>query len=168
MSEDTFGGADEVITVLSMSGQGDDDGSGVGQRTLLGHGCPPNDPGALEVKEEEDAAKEALDASTFTQVSTGPGGWEARAALSAFGVPRNDGGGAEGGVNPGDQGETSLGSIKADNAGTAIVEGDDGGKEGLGKGGIMTVRRCDAEEGRQTGPRQSTVWTRKPRSRAVA
>jgi len=149
VSKDAFGRAEEVIAALGMNGKGDDDRGGVGQRTLLGNGCPPDDPGALEVKEEEDAAKEALDTAAFTQIGTGPGGREARAVRGAFRMPGKDGGGPAGGMDPGDQRAAPVGGIKADDTGTTAVESDNGGKEGLSKGLTMTVGGRDTEERRE-------------------
>jgi hypothetical protein len=46
------------------------------------------------MKEEEDAPKKAFDGTAFASFLFGPGGWQARAVLLPFGVPRDDGNGS--------------------------------------------------------------------------
>lgn len=53
--------------------QSDDDGRRVGQGDLSSHGGPSRKRWALEAKEEEDAAKEALDGTALAQFLLGPG-----------------------------------------------------------------------------------------------
>jgi len=147
VSKDTFGGADEVVAALGMGGKSDNNGGGVGQSDLLRHGGPTDDAGTLEVEEEKDAAEEALNAAALAEILAGPGRWEAGAFPGTLGIPGDDGGGAEGGVDPGDESEAPVGGIEADDAGATIVERDDGGEQRLGERGIVSVRGSDAEEG---------------------
>ena len=55
------------------------------------------------MKEEKDAAKEALDAAAFAQFRFRPGGRQAGAVLLAFGVPGYDGYSAKRGMDPADE-----------------------------------------------------------------
>ena len=50
-----------------LSSECDDDGGGVGQSDLLCDGRPATERGALQVKEEKEAAKEAFDATALAQ-----------------------------------------------------------------------------------------------------
>lgn len=149
MSKDAFGGADKVIATVGVSGKGDHDGGGVGESDLLGHGGPPHDTRALEVKEQENAPKEALDTPAFTQLVPCPGGRKDRTILGPFGIPGDDGGGPERGVDPGNKGVPPVGGVEAHDAGPAVVERDDGGEKRLGEGGIVAIGGGDTEERRQ-------------------
>jgi len=74
------------------------------------------------MKEEKNASKEALDATAFPEFFFGPGRRETGAILLTLGIPRNDGYGSKYGMNPGNEAQTPIGSIQADDAGTDLVE----------------------------------------------
>ena len=57
-----------------LGSQSDDDGSRVGEGDLPNHGRSPKQRWTLEVKEEENPAKEAFNATAFAQFLFGPGG----------------------------------------------------------------------------------------------
>jgi len=151
VGEDTGGGADEVRTTGIVGAEGDDDDGGVGQGDLAGDGRPAGEGRPLQAEEQEDAAEEARDGATLAEVILGPGGRQARAVLAALGVEGDDGGGADDGVNPGDERRPPLGGVKADDAWAEGVEGDSGGEQGLGKRGVVAIGRSQAEEERQAG-----------------
>jgi len=50
---------------VGMGGEGNDGGGGIGEGNLLDDGRPADDPGALQVEEEEEAAEEAPDPGAF-------------------------------------------------------------------------------------------------------
>ena len=74
------------------------------------------------MKEEKNAAKEAFDGTTLAQFLSCPGGRQAGAILLTLGIPRNDSFGTKDGMNPGDEAQTPLGSIQANNTGTDVRE----------------------------------------------
>jgi len=78
--------------------------------------------GALPPEKEKDTAKEAFDAAAFSEFFFGPGRRQARAVFLAFGVPRNYGDGAKGFMNPVDEAQAPIGSIKANDPWTNAVE----------------------------------------------
>ena len=63
------------------------------------------------MKEEEDAAKEAFDGSALTEFLFGSGGWQAGSVLLLLGSPGDDGGGMQGGVDPGDEAQAPISGV---------------------------------------------------------
>src|SRR5579871_770518 len=103
MSENAMGRADEIGAAGLMGGQGHDDGGGEGERNSARDGRPASQGRALEGKDTEEAPEEALDGAALGQLGGRPGGSEAGEVLGALGIERDDGAGAERGVDPGDQ-----------------------------------------------------------------
>ena len=100
MSENTLRRTDEIRAASLLSGQPNDDGSGVGQGDLRGNLGPATQRWTLQVKEEKNAAKEAFDGTAFAKFFVGPGGRQAGTILLAFRIPRNDRNGSKYGMNP--------------------------------------------------------------------
>ncbi len=76
----------------------------------------------MEMKEQKDTAKEALDAAAFAQFRFRPSGRQAGAVLLAFGVPGHDSHRSEGGVDPGDEAQPPIGGVQADHARANVVQ----------------------------------------------
>ena len=76
----------------------------------------------MQAKKEEDAAKEAFDGSALPQFFLGPGWWQARAVLLAFGVPGENGSGSQRGMDPADQLQSPLARIQPDDTRADMVE----------------------------------------------
>jgi len=91
------------------------------------------------MKEQQDAAKEALDAAAFAQFLFRPSRREAGAVLLAFGVPRHDGHSSERGVDPADEAQPPIGGIQANDARAKVVEMHRPLQERAGKWRIMDV-----------------------------
>jgi len=151
VGEDAGGGADKVGTAGVVGNERDDDDGGVGQGDLAGHGGPTREGRALQAEEQEDAAEEALNAAPLAQPVLGPGEREAGAVFGGLGIEGDDGGGADDGMDPCDKREPPIGGVEAHHAGAQGVEGDGGGEQGLGEGGVVAVGRGDAKEDGQAG-----------------
>jgi hypothetical protein len=67
MSENTLGRANELRTPNVLSSQSDDNGSRIGQSDPSRHGRPSQERRTLEVKEGQDAAKEAFNGGALAQ-----------------------------------------------------------------------------------------------------
>ncbi len=76
----------------------------------------------METEKEKGTAKEAFDAAAFSEFFFGPGRRQARAVFLAFGVPPNHGDGAKSFMNPVDEAQAPIGSIKANDTGTNAGE----------------------------------------------
>jgi hypothetical protein len=148
MSKDALGGADKVIATVGVSGTGDHDGGGVGESALLGRGGPPHDTRALEMKEQDNAAKEALATPAFPHLVPCPGGRTGRTVLGPLGIPGDDGGGPARGVDAGHTGVPPIGGGEAHDAGPAVVARDDGGAKRRGEGGSVASGGGATEERR--------------------
>ena len=151
MGEDAGGRADEVGAAGVVGNEGDDEDGGVGEGDLAGHGRPAGERRTLQAEEEEDAAEEAFDAAALAQLVLGPGGREAGEVFGRFRVEGDDSDSAKGGVDPRDQGASPLGGVEAYHAGVQVIEGDSGGEQGLGTGGVVAIGRGNAEEEGQAG-----------------
>src|SRR5438874_2277492 len=137
---------------MSLPGsQSNHDGGRIGQGHLLDNGGPARVRRPLQMKEEEDTAKEAFNRTAFAQFLFGPGGWQTGAVLLSLGIPRNDRHGSQRGVDPVDELKAPIGGIQADDAWTKAIETDGQFQQGAGKGSIMTVGRGDQEMHGQTG-----------------
>jgi|GEM_PF-2911480 len=91
------------------------------------------------MKEQEDAAKEALDAAAFAQFRFGPSGRQAGAILLAFGIPGHDGHGSQHAVDPTDEAQPPIGGIQADHARANVVEAHGPLQERTGKRRVMEI-----------------------------
>ncbi len=112
------------------------------------------------MKEEEDAAKEAFDATTFAQFLFGPSGRQTGAILLPLGVPGDDGHSTQGGMDPGDEAQPPIGSIQTDHARANLVETHRPRQEWTSEGRIMDVGGESRKKSGKPEPRQSKVWTR--------
>jgi hypothetical protein len=74
------------------------------------------------MKEEKNATKEAFDTAAFAQFFPGPSWRQAGTVLLVFGIPRNDGDSTKNGVNPGNETQTPICSVQANDTGTNLVE----------------------------------------------
>ena len=63
------------------------------------------------MEEEKNATKEPFDATPFAQLLFGPRGRQTGAIFLAFGIPGNHGYRAQGGMNPSDELQATIGSI---------------------------------------------------------
>ncbi len=132
-----------------LSSQRNNNGSGVGQSDLRDDGRPATQRRTLQSKEEEDPSEEAFDAGAFSQLVSGPGGWEAGAVFLAFGIPGDDGDGSQHGVDLGDQAQTPIACIQADDARMDVVKAERPFQQRAGKGRIMDVGWGEQKEKRQ-------------------
>lgn len=66
-----MGKADEIMTSSLMSSQPDGDGGGVRQSDVDGDGWPATERGSLQVKKEENPAKEAFDGGALAYPRSG-------------------------------------------------------------------------------------------------
>ena len=146
MGEDAGGGADEVGTASVVGAERDDDDGGVGQGDLTGDGRPAGERGALQAEEQENAAEEAFDTGALAQLLLRPGGRQAGAILEALGIEGDDGGGADDGVDPGDERGAPLSGVETDDTRPEGIEGDGGLEQGRGEGGVVAVGGGEAEE----------------------
>ena len=101
MGEDAGGGADEVGTAGVVGDERDDNDRSVGQGDLAGDSRPAGKGWALQAKEQENAAKEALDTGAPAQLGARPSGRQAGAVFEALGIEGDDGGGADDGAGDG-------------------------------------------------------------------
>src|SRR5258708_4061286 len=146
MSENPLRRADEVRTASLLSSQSNDNGSRVRQGDLRGNGGPTRQWWTLEMKEEENVSKEALDTAALAQCFFGPGRRQTGAVFLTFGMPRNDGNGTQDGVDPHDQAQPPIGCIQADDTGTDVVEPHSPCQQWLCKGSIMGIGRQEQKE----------------------
>jgi hypothetical protein len=72
------------------------------------------------MKEKKNPSKEALDATTLAEFFSGPGRRQAGAILLVFGIPRDDS--TKHSMNPGNEAQTPIGCIQADNTEMDLVE----------------------------------------------
>jgi hypothetical protein len=105
-----------------LSSEPNNDRSGIGQGNLGSNLRPATERRALEMKKEKNPPKEAFDATAFAKFFFGPGRWQTGAVLLIFGIPRDDSDGTKHGMNPGDEAQTPIGSVQADDTGTDLVE----------------------------------------------
>src|SRR5437764_344001 len=109
----------------------------------------PHSGGRGLVEEQEDAAKKAFDRTALAKFLFRPGGRQAEAVLLPFGIPGNDGGGVQGGVDPGDETQSPIGGIQTDDAWVDLIEMGDPFQERAGEGSIMDVSWRKQEENGQ-------------------
>jgi hypothetical protein len=106
------------------------------------------------VEEQEDAAKEAFDGTALAEFLFGPGGRQARAVLLPFGVPGNDRDCMEGSVDPGDEAQSPIGGVQANDARADLIETHSPFQEGAGEWSIMDVgggeQKADGQAGAAT------------------
>ena len=108
----------------------------------------PDRGGRGLVKEQEDAAKKAFDRTALAKFLFRPGGRQAEAVLLPFGIPGNDGGGVQGGVDPGDEPQSPIGGVQADNARANGIEAHSPFQQRTSERSIMDVGgRKQKEEG---------------------
>jgi hypothetical protein len=69
----------------------------------------------LQVKKEEDAAKEALDGTALAEFFFGPGWWQAGAVLVAFGIPGDDRDSVEARMDPSNEAQAPIGVVRGFN-----------------------------------------------------
>jgi len=150
VSEDARGGTNKVGTASVVGDERDNDDGSVGQGDLTGDGRPHGEGRALQAEEQEDTPEEALDAGALAEFVLGPGGREAGAVFEEFGIEGDDGGGADDGVDPGDERGSPIGGVEADDTWPEGIEGNGSGEQGLGEGGVVAVGRGEAEEHGQT------------------
>src|SRR5436309_15094247 len=99
------------------------------------------------MKEEEDAAKEAFDGTTFAQFLFGPGGRQTGAIFLPFGVPRDDSYCAQDRMDRGGEAQTPIGGIHADNTRADLIETHVRCQQRLGKRSIEDMSgRTEREE----------------------
>ena len=103
------------------------------------------------MKEEEEAAKEALNAAALAQFVAGPGGRHAGADFQDLGDPGDHGDGKKGGMDPGNEAQAPIGGIQADNAGADGIEAHGPFQQRARKGGIMHIGRREQVENGQAG-----------------
>jgi len=149
MSENPLRRADQIETASLLGSESHDDGGSIGQSDLRDDGRPARERGPLQMKEEEDTAKEAFDATAFAQFFFRLGGRQTGAVLLPFGVPWHDGDRPEHRVDPTDEPQSPIGSIQADDPGTDVVEVKCPFQQWACKGGIMDVGWRDEKMERQ-------------------
>src|SRR5437660_8293636 len=103
MSENPFRRTDEIRTACLLSSKANNDGSGIGQSHLGSDLRPARQRRTLEMKKEENAAKEAFDGAPLAEFISGPGGRQAGAVFQVLGIERHNGDGPKHGMNPGNQ-----------------------------------------------------------------
>ena len=79
----------------------------------------------------------------------GPGRWQAGAIALPLGIPGDHRHRSQHRMNPGDQAQSPIPRIQADDAGAQPIEQDRPGKQGSGKGGIMDIGGREQKEQRQ-------------------
>ena len=94
-----------------MSSQPNDNGSSIGQSDLRSNFGPATQRWALEMKEEKNASKEALDATAFAKFFLGPVRRQTGTVLLVFGIPRDDRYSTKYGMNPGNEAQTPIGCM---------------------------------------------------------
>src|SRR5260221_1623077 len=122
-----------------LSSKSDNIGGRVGQGDLSGEGRPATQRGALQVKKEEHAAKEAFDGAAFAEFFFSPGGRKAGAVFLSFGIPGNDGNCAQDRMDPDDEAKTPVGGIQADDARVDLIQAHGPFQEGSGAASIVEV-----------------------------
>ena len=103
------------------------------------------------MKKEKEAAKEAFDRTALAQFLFGPGGRQARAVLLPLGIPRDDRDSMQGGMDPGDEAQSPIGSIQADHARADLIEAQRPLQQGTCERGVMHIGRREQKEERQAG-----------------
>src|SRR5438445_2248623 len=93
VSQDAFGGADQVGTAGLVGGEGDNDGRGEGQGHGTGDRRPAGEGGTLPEEDAEETAKEALDGRALAEFRGRPGRGETGEVLGGLGVEGDDGDG---------------------------------------------------------------------------
>ena len=94
MSQDPLGRADQIRTARVLSSECD--------------GRPATERGALQVKEEKEAAKEAFDGTALAQFLFGPSGRQTGSIFLPLGIPRNDGDSTKHSMNPGNETQAEV------------------------------------------------------------
>lgn len=90
----------------------------------------------------------------------GPDGREVRTALLTLGVPEDDGGRAEGGVDLADEGKTAVGGVELDAVWAHPVEARRSGEEEPSKGASCAVAGATMMKSGTPKPRQRSVGAR--------
>src|SRR5260370_1578363 len=114
MSKDALRRTGEIRTASLLSSQTNNDGSGIGQGHLRSDLRPATQRWALEVKKEKNAAKEALDATSFAKFFSGLGWGQAGAVLLVLGIPCNDCDRSKDCMDPGNQTQAPIGCAQTD------------------------------------------------------
>src|SRR6266849_6106243 len=133
-----------------LSSQSDDDGGRVGEGDLPNHVGPSRKRRALQVQEEKNATKEALNGTAFAQFFFGPGGRQTGAVFLAFRIPRDDRNSAQGRMNPGDEVQPPIGGIQTDHPWADVIQMDRPGQKWLREGSIMDISRRQEKKERQS------------------
>ena len=76
------------------------------------------------MKKEKHAAKEAFDGAAFAEFFSGPSRRQAGAVFLVLGIERHDGDSPKCCMNPGNQTQSPIGCVKADDPRTDAVELD--------------------------------------------
>jgi hypothetical protein len=98
------------------------------------------------MKKEKNPSKKAFDAAAFAQFLFGPSGWQAETVFLVFRIPRDDSDGTKHGMNPGNETQTPIGCIQADDMGTDLIESHCPGEQALCKRCIMSIGRWEEKE----------------------
>jgi hypothetical protein len=112
------------------------------------------------MKEKEHAAKEELNGIALAQFLFGRGWRQTGAVLLPLWVPGDDGDGKQGGMNPGDQAQTPIRSVQADDRWVDRIEAHSPFEQGAGERSIVGVgRREQKAEGQARAATEQGMHT---------
>ena len=134
-----------------LGGQTNDTRGSVREGDLPLDGRPATQRRALQVKEQENAAKEAFDGTALAQFGFGPGGRQAGAILLTFRIPGDDGGGMESLMDPGNEAQAPVGGVQTDDARMDLIETNSPLQQRASERGIMDVGWGEQKEEREAG-----------------
>ena len=103
------------------------------------------------MEEEKNATKEPFDTTPFAQLLLGPRGRQTGAIFLAFGIPGDHGHRMQGGVDPGDEAQTPIGGVQADDARADGIEAHSPFQQWTSKGSIMDIGAGEQVEDGQAG-----------------
>jgi hypothetical protein len=100
----------------------------------------------LQVKKEENPAKEAFNATSFAKFFPGPSGRQAGVLLAVLGIVGHNGHGPKHSMDPSNQAQAPIGCIQTNNPRLDVVKVPGPCQELLRKRSIMKVGRRKEEE----------------------